>query len=171
MSSPAAGAAPGRALRVAVPVAAGVVVVDQLAKHWAVGSLGARPRHVWWTLQWNLSYNRGMAFSTGQNAGVLIGLVALAVVAAVVVALARQRVTPGVVAVAAGLVIGGALGNVADRLFRGRGWLHGSVVDFIDFQWFPIFNLADAAINVGAALYLIWAVVADRRSPARSDAP
>lgn len=153
--------------RLALPLAAAVVTVDQLTKHWAVSSLGDTPRHVWWTLRWNLSFNRGMSFSTGQNAGVIIGFVALAVVAAIAVGVVRAPVTPRPVAVAAGLVAGGALGNVCDRLFRGRGWMHGAVVDFIDFQWFPIFNVADAAINVGAATYLVWAVVSDLRARAR----
>ncbi len=157
---------PRPALTVAGALAAVVVAADQLAKHWAVSSLGAAPRHVWWTLRWNLSFNRGMAFSTGQGAGVLIGVVALGVVAAIVVSMLRAPSVPRPVSVAAGLVAGGALGNVIDRLFRGAGWLRGSVVDFIDLQWFPIFNLADAAINVGAATYLVWAVVSDRRARA-----
>ncbi len=65
--------------------------------------------------------------------------------------------------VAAGLVVGGALGNVADRLFRGPGWLAGGVVDFIDLQWFPIFNIADMAVNVGAVVYLISSARGNRR--------
>ena len=157
---------PRRAVTVAAALAVTVVAADQLTKHWAVSSLGASPRHVWWTLRWNLSFNRGMAFSTGQGAGVLIGVVALGVVAAIAVSMLRSPAVPRVVSVAAGLVAGGALGNVGDRLFRGAGWLRGSVVDFIDLQWFPIFNLADAAINVGAATYLVWAVVSDRRARA-----
>ncbi len=62
--------------------------------------------------------------------------------------------------VAAGLVMGGALGNLVDRLFRGDGWLHGSVIDFIDFQWFPIFNVADIAVNVGGGLFILWSLFA-----------
>ncbi|MFT3854832.1 MAG: signal peptidase II [Ilumatobacteraceae bacterium] len=48
------------------------------------------------------------------------------------------------------------MGNLADRLFRGDGWLHGAVIDFIDLQWFPIFNVADAAITIGGALFVLW---------------
>ena len=59
-------------------------------------------------------------------------------------------------AVAVGLVLGGALGNLADRLFRGRGWLRGAVVDFVDFRVWPVFNVADAAITCGCIL-LLWA--------------
>jgi signal peptidase II len=56
---------------------------------------------------------------------------------------------------AVGLIVGGALGNLIDRLFRNEAWLRGRVVDFIDFQWFPIFNVADICINVGGALLII----------------
>ena len=58
-------------------------------------------------------------------------------------------------AVALGMVLGGAIGNLVDRVFRGDGLLDGAVVDFIDFSFFPTFNVADAAINIGVALLLI----------------
>jgi signal peptidase II len=50
------------------------------------------------------------------------------------------------------------MGNLVDRLFRGRGWLRGEVIDFIDFQWFPIFNVADIAVNVGGAVFVLWSL-------------
>ena len=68
------------------------------------------------------------------------------------------------IAVAAGLVMGGAVGNLADRIFRGDGWLDGAVIDFIDFQWFPIFNVADMGVNVGGALFIIWTLLAGRKA-------
>ena len=58
------------------------------------------------------------------------------------------------------MVIGGALGNVVDRLFRGDGWFHGSVIDFIDLQWWPIFNVADMAITIGGVLLVLGTVFA-----------
>jgi signal peptidase II len=59
-------------------------------------------------------------------------------------------------AATAGLIAGGALGNLVDRAFRGHnGFLGGSVVDFIDVQWYPVFNLADSAICVGAVLFVL----------------
>jgi signal peptidase II len=62
-----------------------------------------------------------------------------------------------------GLLIGGAAGNLIDRLFRGDdGVLRGSVVDFIDLQWFPIFNVADMAINVGAGLLILNSILSAR---------
>jgi signal peptidase II len=150
-------------LPLTLTIAAVVVLVDQLTKHWAVNALSdGTIEHVVWTLQFNLSFNSGMAFSTGRGIGPIIGLLAMGVVVAIVVS--TRRNPSRLVAVAAGLVLGGAIGNLSDRLFRGDGWLHGAVVDFIDFQWFPIFNVADMAVNVGAALFVIWSLFGDRKA-------
>ncbi|MDZ7734062.1 MAG: signal peptidase II [Acidimicrobiia bacterium] len=65
-------------------------------------------------------------------------------------------------AVALGLVLGGALGNLADRAFRGDGLLSGRVVDFIDLQWWPVFNVADMGVVVGAILLLVVSYRTDR---------
>ena len=65
-----------------------------------------------------------------------------------------------------GCLIGGAAGNLIDRLFRGDAWLQGSVVDFIDFQWFPIFNVADIAVNVGAAALILNSILVSRSDAA-----
>ncbi|MEI8241054.1 MAG: signal peptidase II [Actinomycetota bacterium] len=150
-----------RLLPVTLVVASLVVLLDQVTKHWAVKSLSnGAPHHVIWTLQWNLSFNSGMAFSTGTGVGRIIGILAFGVVIAIVVG--TRRNPSRLVAVAAGLVLGGAIGNLLDRLFRGDGFLNGAVVDFIDFQWFPIFNVADMGVNVGAALFIIWSLTGDR---------
>ena len=150
-------ARPVHRLRLVVLIASGVVLLDQLTKHWAVNALSdgdARP--VIWTLRWNLAHNTGMAFSRGQGLGPLIGIFAIGVA---IYVLWSVRNNPSTLAsVAAGLVLGGALGNLIDRVFRGDGWLDGGVVDFIDFQWFPIFNVADIAINVGGLLFVVWAI-------------
>jgi signal peptidase II len=66
-----------------------------------------------------------------------------------------RRSATGAAAVAAGMIVGGAIGNLIDRLFRGDAWLRGAVVDFIDLQWFPIFNIADSAISLGAMLMIV----------------
>lgn len=59
-------------------------------------------------------------------------------------------------ATSVGLIAGGAVGNLIDRAFRGDdGFLQGAVVDFIDLQWWPVFNIADAAIVVGAVLLVV----------------
>ncbi|MFZ9401304.1 MAG: signal peptidase II [Ilumatobacteraceae bacterium] len=83
-------------------------------------------------------------------------------VVVIVIVLWLRRSATGLAAVAAGMIVGGAIGNLIDRLLRGEAWLRGAVVDFIDLQWFPIFNIADSAITVGAALM----IVASIRKPA-----
>lgn len=148
---------PAHRLRFVFAIAIAVVLLDQSTKHWAISALADRDHiHVVWTLQWNLAFNSGMAFSKGQGIGPIIGLLALVVVVLIVRSVSRQ--TSLTAAVAAGLVLGGAVGNLVDRLFRGRGWLRGEVIDFIDFQWFPIFNVADIAVNVGGALFVLWSL-------------
>lgn len=144
-------------------LSASVVGVDQLTKWWAVEHLAdGHADHVIWSLQFNLAFNRGMAFGAAEGLGPLIGVVATIVVVVLLISLGNQSTR--LTRLATGLVIGGAAGNVADRLFRGDGILHGSVVDFIDFQWFPIFNVADIAINVGGGLLILGYVLAGRRA-------
>jgi signal peptidase II len=79
-------------------------------------------------------------------------------------------------AIAIGMVLGGALGNLSDRAFRGGGgFLGGGVVDFVDLQWWPVFNVADSAIVVGAILLFLvqWRdeVADDGRGPATRGEP
>jgi signal peptidase II len=154
-----------------VAVAAAVVVLDQLTKWWAVSTLDDRDIDLFWTLRLNLSYNTGMAFSRGENWGPLIGVLAMVIVVALLLSMRRSasRLTD----VTVGLIIGGAIGNIIDRLFRSPGWLRGGVVDFIDFQWFPIFNVADMAITIGGALLVIssWMAGRQTRAPAAPSAP
>src|SRR3954469_24622613 len=145
-----------------VAIALAVLIIDQLTKRWALSTLtGAAPRHVVWTLQWNLTRNSGMAFSQAQGIGPFIGIVAMLVVRWL--AWSTRSMTSKLASVAAGLVAGGALGNLADRVFRGGRLLHGSVIDFIDLQWFPIFNVADMAIDIGGVLFVIYIMLGHRR--------
>jgi signal peptidase II len=130
------------------------VAVDQLTKWWAVNELADGPIVLIADfLQLRLTYNTGASFSIFANAGPILAIVAFGVVGLIVYVLgdARRRIE----AVALGLVLGGAIGNLLDRLFRGPGLLDGAVVDFIDFSFFATFNVADAAINVGVALLLL----------------
>jgi signal peptidase II len=150
-----------RALRGSVLIAIAVVITDQLTKQWALAALDDGPVDVVWTLRFNLVFNRGMAFGQGEGLGPVIGVLALGVVVALLISLRRGSGTLGAVGV--GLVVGGAIGNVIDRLFRSPGWLRGAVVDFIDFQWFPVFNVADMAINIGAGLLILGSILAARR--------
>jgi signal peptidase II len=148
-------------LRLSLLVAAAWFAVDQLTKTWALRNLQDQNVDLFWTLRLNLSFNSGMAFGQGRGLGPVIGVVALVVVVVLVVTLRRGGSTLG--AVATGMVIGGAAGNVADRLFRAEdGLLSGPVVDFIDFQWWPIFNVADIGIVCGGLLLLVAAWRSDR---------
>ena len=99
----------------------------------------------------NQARNSGAAFSLGTGFTIILTAVALAVV--VVIARAASRLTSRGWAVALGLVLGGALGNLGDRLFRAPGVGRGHVVDWISLfgpfdKYWPIFNLADSAIVV-----------------------
>lgn len=135
-----------------------VVVADILTKHWALGALDdGRTIDVVWTLRFNLHFNTGIAFSQLTGFGVIVGFLAIVVAIGLLVWSTRQPST--FVRLAIGLIVGGAIGNVIDRLFRGEGWMRGAVVDFIDFQWFPIFNVADMGVSIGATLLVLGAFV------------
>lgn len=149
-----------RSLVVPMVIAAIVVVLDQITKHWALNTLDDRDIEVFWTLQFNLAFNTGMAFSRGEGLGPVIAVVALVVVVFFLVRLGREG--GRLAAVATGLIVGGAIGNIIDRAFRGDGILDGAVVDFIDFQWFPIFNIADMGITIGGALLVLSSVLPAR---------
>ncbi len=148
-----------------------VAVLDQLTKQWALNALDDRDIDVFWTLRFHLSFNTGMAFSQGENWGPVIGVLALVVIVALLLSIRRQ---PGrLTDLSVGLIVGGAIGNVLDRLFRSPGWFRGAVVDFIDFQWFPIFNVADMGITIGGALLVLasWLVSRSEADAAVEGAP
>lgn len=140
-----------------------VVVFDQLTKHWALNALNAgKTIEIFWTLQFNLVFNSGMAFSQGQGIGRIIGVLAIGVVIGLLMSLRRPMSM--VTVTGTGLLVGGAIGNISDRLFRGSGWMGGAVVDFIDLQWFPVFNVADSAVTIGAGFLILGAFNARTRS-------
>lgn len=136
-------------------VAATALVADQLTKWWAVEALsGGRIIDLVGSLRFRLAMNYGSAFSLADGRGPLISLLALVIVA--VLLRSGRYATHPVSATAIGLVVGGAVGNLIDRAFRqGDGVLGGGVVDFIDLQWWPVFNVADSAIVVGAILLFL----------------
>ena len=134
-------------------VAAAVVVADQLAKWWAVERLSSGPLTIVGSLRFALARNSGGAFGLGSG---FLPMVVLAVIAlAVVLFVVGRSVDRTAIAVALGLVLGGAVGNLLDRLFRSPGFGRGSVVDFIDLRWWPVFNVADAAITCGCILLVL----------------
>ena len=140
-----------------------VVVADQLTKQWVLNALSdGKVVKLFWTLQFNLVFNSGMAFSQGQGVGRIIGVLAIFVVIGLLMSLRDAKVLATVIGT--GLLVGGATGNILDRLFRGGGWMGGSVVDFIDLQWFPVFNVADSAVTVGAGFLILGAFMTRARS-------
>lgn len=141
----------------ALAVAGVLVAVDQATKWWALAALdGGRTIDLFWTLRLRLVFNSGAAFGVGAAYAPVLALVAVAVV---VVLLRAGRALQGVwPRLAIGLVLGGAVGNLLDRALRGGGeLLGGAVVDFIDLQWWPVFNVADMAITGGAVLLALTA--------------
>ena len=134
-------------------VAAGVVVADQLSKWWAVDRLSAGPTTIVGSVRLALTRNSGGAFGLGSG---VVPVVVLAFVALLVgLFVVGRSLDRAATAVALGLVLGGAVGNLADRLFRAPGLGRGSVVDFVDLRWWPVFNLADAAITCGCVLLVL----------------
>jgi signal peptidase II len=148
--------------------AIGIVILDQITKAWVLGSLDLGHRlsiAVWGPFRLTLVQNRGVSFGLLQSdslwgRGALAG-VSLAVVFALAIWVRRAgRIFTGL---AIGLIMGGAVGNVIDRL------RFGSVVDFVDGQrlYFPwVFNLADSAISAGIAFLLAETLFFSRRPPA-----
>jgi signal peptidase II len=139
-----------------------VVAVDQITKAVALASLepGRPVRAIDGVVYWTLQRNPGAAFGLFQRIPVLFTILAIGI--SIVIARASARVRSGLHATALGLVLGGALGNLVDRLVREPGPFRGHVIDFIDFRFWPTFNVADAAIVVGAALLFIWSLRSER---------
>jgi len=120
----------------------------------------------------HLYRNPGAAFSMGPSYTAVYALVAVGVLAAILRVSGRLRSWPW--AIALGLILGGAAGNLLDRLFRAPGPLRGYVIDWIKLPYFPpTFNIADSAITVGAALLVLasvcgWRLAGDRSRPRAS---
>lgn len=102
------------------------------------------------TVTLTLVRNPGAAFSMATGMTWLLTIVAIAVVVGVIKI--GRTLRSGWWACGLGLVLGGALGNLTDRLFRSPGVLQGHVVDFVSVGWWPVFNVADSAIVCGAIL-------------------
>ena len=141
---------------IAVGLAVSVVTVDLLTKRWASIELVDDPIEVIPGFL-SLTYveNPGAAFSLLPGAGPLVGLAAIAVAIGVLWSLRKERPTLEVAAF--GLIVGGAIGNLVDRIFRGDGFLDGKVIDWIDLWWIPTFNIADMAITIAVGLLLVQA--------------
>ena len=140
-----------------IGIAVVVVVADQMTKWWARTALDDGPIDVIpGVLRFRLTENPGSAFSLFQNAGVFLGLGAL--VAAILILVTVQQASRIDEMAGMSLILGGAVGNLVDRVIRADGFLDGAVIDFVDLTRWPTFNVADSAITVGAGL-LLWAAI------------
>jgi signal peptidase II len=148
-----------------------VVALDQITKAVALAALddGESVRAVDGIIRWTLQRNPGAAFGIFRRAPALFTVLAILIAAAIVVA--APRVRDRLNGIALGLVLGGALGNLGDRLFRPPGPFRGRVIDFIDFRVWPTFNLADAAVVVGAILLALTSLRDGRARAAGDQAP
>jgi signal peptidase II len=136
-------------------VAGLVLVADVVSKVIVVATLvdGHVVRLLGHYLQLTNTRNSGAAFSVGTGATVLFTAVAVAVV--VVILRTAKRLRSIGWAICLGLLLGGALGNLVDRLLRAPGPLRGEVVDWIQLPHWPVFNLADSAIVVGGCVAVL----------------
>jgi signal peptidase II len=152
-------------------VAVLVIIADQASKTWALHHLRLSDRHVVGPIWLVLTFNSGAAFSLGRGVTPIVeGIVVVLVAWLLIFSRRAGRAASAPVAVGLGLLLGGAAGNLIDRVFRHH---HGAVIDFIDAlrigthdRW-PVFNVADAAIVVGVII-LIWSYArqASRRTAA-----
>jgi signal peptidase II len=152
--------------------AAVVIALDQITKQLALSGLDDGPVDLVGSLRLFLTFNDSAAFSIGG--GRTSWIAALGIVIAIAIVTIGLRADDRLTAIGYGTLFGGAAGNLTDRIFRdGNGTLGGRVVDFVDPGWWPVFNLADAALWVGIAILLVAARRRERADaePAGSGAP
>lgn len=159
----------GRSAGALFAVAGVVWALDRLSKLWVEHTLAGRSpiTVIPGVLDLRFTTNSGGAFSLGQRTPwIFVGASILVSVAIVVTAFRHTNVATSL---ALGLILGGAVGNLTDRIVRGPGF-SGHVVDFFDFHVWPVFNMADSAIVVGAVVLAISSFAADRDREPSHDA-
>jgi lipoprotein signal peptidase len=146
-----------RRVAVLVAVAAGALTLDIVSKVVVVAQLSDRPpvRLLGGLLTLRVTRNSGAAFSIGTGMTFVLTLIAVSVIIAILRTARRLRSLPW--AITLGLLLGGATGNLVDRLLRSPGPLRGHVVDWIELPHWPVFNLADSAIVCGGAIAVLLA--------------
>lgn len=127
--------------------------LDQITKWWALDALDdGDVIEIAPTLEFDLAFNSGFSFGTGAGFGRWIGVLVVILCGVLVQQLlvSETRVRATIVAI----VLGGAIGNLIDRVFRGDdGFLSGEVIDFIDVTWYAVFNLADIFVVCGCIAF------------------
>jgi signal peptidase II len=170
-AGPGSAGARRRRITVLVGVAAFVLAADAITKALVVAHLRPdQPVHLIGNLlMFWLTRNPGAAFSVGTGETIVFTVIAFAVVLSIA-RTARNLRSLGW-AIALGLLLGGAMGNLADRILRAPGLFRGDVVDWIAVTtWYPIFNLADSAIVCGGILTVVLAMLGYRLDGTRGEA-
>jgi len=157
--SPPEADGPPKRIGMLVAITVTIVLLDLATKIVMVSWLadGERVPLIGDLVSFTLIRNPGAAFSFATGMTWVLTIVALAVV--VGIARFARRLRSRGWALALGLVLGGALGNLVDRFFRSPGPMQGHVVDFVSVGWFPVFNVADSAITVGGVLLVLLALL------------
>jgi len=126
-------------------------LLDFATKVWALTSLSSEPRKIIGNfLQFTLVHNSGAAFNFATGFAIAFSLLALAVVIAVIYF--APKITSRGWQISIGLLLGGVLGNLTDRIFREPAFLNGHVIDWIQIPHWPVFNIADSAICIAAVI-------------------
>ena len=163
---------PGRRyVLVLTAVAAGVLAADAISKAIVVAVLAGRPpvRLLGGLLTLRLLRNSGAAFSLGTSMTIVFTVIAVGVIVFILRSARRLRSLPW--AITLGLLLGGAAGNLGDRLLRAPAPLRGSVVDWIQLPHWPVFNLADSSIVCGGVLAVLLAMRGLRLDGTRDGTP
>lgn len=147
-----------------------IVVLDQWSKTWVRANLALNES--WMPIAWldpfvtlTHIHNTGVAFGMLQNRGILFVIVNLFVVAAIILYYWRIESDAWLLRTALALEMGGAIGNLIDRIARGY------VTDFVNVRFFAVFNVADSCITVGAILLAIYALFIERAQPEAAAPP
>jgi signal peptidase II len=149
---------PRRRVGILLAVAVAVLVLDIITEVVVVPNLSGRPpiRLLGGFLKLTLDRNPGAAFSFATGMTVLFTLIAITVIA--VILRSSRRIKSIGWAITLGLLLGGAAGNLIDRIFRSPGVFRGWVVDWIELPHWPVFNLADSAIVCGGVLAVLLSI-------------
>jgi signal peptidase II len=154
-----------RQMAVGLAISLGVIAVDLLTKRHAATTFKSDPIEVIpGVLDFVYTENFGASFSLFQDLGWFLSIAALVAAAIVVNALRQDRPLGEVIAF--GLIGGGAVGNLIDRLARGEGLFDGGVIDWIRLPNFPVFNIADSSITVAVVVLLVMAWRSERAAKA-----
>ncbi|WP_087484361.1 signal peptidase II [Brachybacterium massiliense] len=151
-------------------IGAVIAVIDQITKNWAVDSLPLlEPQpFIGEILQLTLLYNSGAAWGMGSEITPVVTCLQLVIVAGVILFAVKAVRSPWYTA-ALGLIMGGALGNIHDRLLREPGPFRGAVVDFLELPSWPVFNIADMAVVGGAIMIVALGVFGVASDPAHDE--